>query len=383
MRLETNYCTRIAAPTCSGLSCSRGSVLQTAEAKSIASAVKERTINEQSRGLTGADRRTPSKSSLRQKTCWAWLRPQRRRSSYRAATPLRALPLAAAKEPALQADEAVTLFASSQPIGPGFRCNAAAIFVFAIFVWWSVDHVFGQQPVVGPPPVMAAISTARANIAEPELPASAAVAAVAAVKVRNPFDATEVFEFPAGTSKAEDRQKVADLLLQRARDRRRPMDRGQCQAYAGFARGKYVSDAITRRAALRARSCGRVGYRHGAGFSCARIIHVAETERHCATVRTRGLIAQVQLAGSASAHSCAVKGTAGTTPTAGNVPNPEVTASALAGLPSSVVKVTVTAVVDPVSTARAPGLGVPSAVSSVVARNGILSDPLFAWPALF
>ena len=39
------------------------------------------------------------------------------------------------------------------------------------------------------------------------------------VRVRNPFDAREVFEFPAGTTKVEARQKVAQLLLQRAVDR--------------------------------------------------------------------------------------------------------------------------------------------------------------------
>ena len=40
------------------------------------------------------------------------------------------------------------------------------------------------------------------------------------VQVRNPFDATEVFEFPAGTSETEARKAVAEQLLQRARDRR-------------------------------------------------------------------------------------------------------------------------------------------------------------------
>ena len=39
------------------------------------------------------------------------------------------------------------------------------------------------------------------------------------VRFANPFDAAEVFEFPSGTSEAEARQAVADLLLQRAHDR--------------------------------------------------------------------------------------------------------------------------------------------------------------------
>jgi hypothetical protein len=40
------------------------------------------------------------------------------------------------------------------------------------------------------------------------------------VRVRNPFDVTEVFEFPAATSKTEAREAVAKILLARAQDRR-------------------------------------------------------------------------------------------------------------------------------------------------------------------
>jgi hypothetical protein len=39
------------------------------------------------------------------------------------------------------------------------------------------------------------------------------------VRITNPFDASEVFEFSSGTSEAEARQAVAKVLLQRARDR--------------------------------------------------------------------------------------------------------------------------------------------------------------------
>jgi hypothetical protein len=39
------------------------------------------------------------------------------------------------------------------------------------------------------------------------------------VRIGNPFDASEVFEFSPGTSEAEARQSVAKILLQRARDR--------------------------------------------------------------------------------------------------------------------------------------------------------------------
>jgi hypothetical protein len=39
------------------------------------------------------------------------------------------------------------------------------------------------------------------------------------VRFANPFDRTEVFEFPAGTSRAEARRKVAELLMERANGR--------------------------------------------------------------------------------------------------------------------------------------------------------------------
>jgi hypothetical protein len=41
----------------------------------------------------------------------------------------------------------------------------------------------------------------------------------APVRFINPFDATEVFTFPSGTSETQARRAVADLLLQRAHDR--------------------------------------------------------------------------------------------------------------------------------------------------------------------
>ena len=67
---------------------------------------------------------------------------------------------------------------------------------------------------------------------------------------------------------------------------------------------------------------------------------------------------------------------------AGSVPRSEVTDKLLARLPSSVVKVTVTAVVLPVSTAMGLRFGVPTMLSLVVARYAIFSEPVFAWPAL-
>jgi hypothetical protein len=57
-------------------------------------------------------------------------------------------------------------------------------------------------PVVPPPPV-----------SEPPAPPGEPV------RFKNPFDRSEVFEFPPGTSQAEARQAVAEMLMERARDR--------------------------------------------------------------------------------------------------------------------------------------------------------------------
>ena len=71
-----------------------------------------------------------------------------------------------------------------------------------------------ELPTVGPvTPTLAAVA--------PVMGSPAAVPANEPVPVRfaNPFDASEVFEFPPGTSKADARDAVANLLLERARSR--------------------------------------------------------------------------------------------------------------------------------------------------------------------
>jgi hypothetical protein len=77
----------------------------------------------------------------------------------------------------------------------------------------TVGHVADRNP---PAPAVA-------GMVQPVVPAPATTAQPhrQLVQVRNPFDASEVFEFPAETSKTEARKAVAELLLQRARDRRR------------------------------------------------------------------------------------------------------------------------------------------------------------------
>jgi hypothetical protein len=61
--------------------------------------------------------------------------------------------------------------------------------------------------------------TAAISRAAPIIPASPASAPLP-VRFANPFDASEVFEFPPGTSETEAHDAVADILTKRAQDRR-------------------------------------------------------------------------------------------------------------------------------------------------------------------
>ena len=63
----------------------------------------------------------------------------------------------------------------------------------------------------------AAISPARAIAPTAKIPPPPLQAEP--VSYTNPFDATEVFQFPSGTSETEARQLVAVLLTERARER--------------------------------------------------------------------------------------------------------------------------------------------------------------------
>ena len=85
---------------------------------------------------------------------------------------------------------------------------------FIAFAWWSSAQ-FAMQPRHPRPPATAVAAAAVAISSSPMGPG----ALKPAVHVINPFDATEVFEFPGGTSDAESREKVAQILLQRARER--------------------------------------------------------------------------------------------------------------------------------------------------------------------
>jgi hypothetical protein len=87
--------------------------------------------------------------------------------------------------------------------------------LFVGFVWWS-GWELAAQPGAHP---QAAVAAAARPIAVLHETAPVAVPPPPPVQIINPFDKTEVFQFPAGTSEDESRDKVAQILMQRARER--------------------------------------------------------------------------------------------------------------------------------------------------------------------
>jgi hypothetical protein len=98
---------------------------------------------------------------------------------------------------------------------------AANTLAFVAFAWWSVSQLAGQSQAHPQAPVTAAVRP----IAIAHQPALVTNPPQPPVQVVNPFDKTEVFEFPAGTSGDESREKVAQILLQRARGRQSHWER--------------------------------------------------------------------------------------------------------------------------------------------------------------
>jgi hypothetical protein len=89
-------------------------------------------------------------------------------------------------------------------------CSVALVGVIAAGALRESDKRAALPP---PPPAAVPVSAAPPEVQVAELPPPAPVVLV------NPFDATEKFTFPPGTSKADARDQMATLLLQRAAER--------------------------------------------------------------------------------------------------------------------------------------------------------------------
>jgi hypothetical protein len=98
---------------------------------------------------------------------------------------------------------------------PVFASSAigASIIVAAVIAAFIADQGPRTEPMNTAAKAVAPPVTALAT------PAAISEPVPSPVRFRNPFDRTEIFEFPAGTSPAEARDKVADLLMKRAQER--------------------------------------------------------------------------------------------------------------------------------------------------------------------
>jgi hypothetical protein len=95
------------------------------------------------------------------------------------------------------------------------RILIGAAIAAVLVVLGSVAHLAAEQKPLPPPPMA---QTPRTELPLP-LPAAPPPSAAEPVLFKNPFDRSEVFEFPAGTTQAEARDAVAQALWDRAHGR--------------------------------------------------------------------------------------------------------------------------------------------------------------------
>lgn len=96
------------------------------------------------------------------------------------------------------------------------RVDVVGTVTFAALVC-GATAAMGWHALIREPAARAAVITASATRPAPTVRAQPRPAVM---RVVNPFDATEVFELPAQMSEADATDAIAELLLQRARERR-------------------------------------------------------------------------------------------------------------------------------------------------------------------
>lgn len=94
---------------------------------------------------------------------------------------------------------------------PAAIAGFGAVVAVAATIAYEVLQPAPVVPAFPPPPPIAQVAEA--------LPAAAPVVEPPPVRVRNPFDKSEVFEFPPGTTPEAAHAAVANALLARARER--------------------------------------------------------------------------------------------------------------------------------------------------------------------
>ena len=113
--------------------------------------------------------------------------------------------------------------ARSSRLFPRIVAGLGAAACFAILAAMLVSHrtndVEQRTPVWIAKVATTLPAIVNAVVAGSEPAPAATTTSAAAVKFANPFDRTEIFEFPAGISAEEAQERVAEILLQRAQER--------------------------------------------------------------------------------------------------------------------------------------------------------------------
>lgn len=106
---------------------------------------------------------------------------------------------------------------------------AGTLALSAAIAKWATNQHAGDVDLAVPTaspnvPVSNFAADTASEAAPPAIDATEAITPPGpALKFRNPFDASEVFEFPPGTTQMEARHAVRETLLQRARERGVPL----------------------------------------------------------------------------------------------------------------------------------------------------------------
>jgi hypothetical protein len=157
--------------------------------------------------LTPADRRLLAQAAEEQQ-----------RAAASAAEPLSHLPTTDSTLPSMPGQTTRTDNSMSLARGALAGFAGALVIVIAMASLSTTRLATATKP--SPPPqtpklVATAAAAAPAPVESPPPP----VAEAQPLRFKNPFDKSEVFEFPPGTTPEEARASVADLLMQRAQDR--------------------------------------------------------------------------------------------------------------------------------------------------------------------
>jgi len=133
------------------------------------------------------------------------------------AEPMPHPPTADSTSPSMPSQTSSTHSSASLARGALAGIAAALMIVVAIASLSTARLGADAKPI--PLPQRPRLVAAAAPTSAPTESPAPAVVEVQPLRFKNPFDKSEVFEFPPGTTLEEARASVADLLIQRAQDR--------------------------------------------------------------------------------------------------------------------------------------------------------------------